>query len=74
MKPYILVFVDFVCFGTGMVLGSYLADTIWCIVIIVVTGLGCVVMLSIPPRRKKRLPVRRGHLKLVSSRKSANSR
>jgi hypothetical protein len=72
---HILVFTSYVCFGIGMLLGENLAGSIWWIVALVATGAGCVVLMMLPlKRKKKRLPVRRSQLKGVKSRKVAHSR
>jgi hypothetical protein len=73
--PHILVFSSFVCFGIGMLLGENLAGTIWWVVALVATGIGCIAMMF--PfnfnRRKKRLPVRRSSLKVIKSRSAKTS-
>jgi uncharacterized membrane protein len=71
--PYILIFVGFVCFGIGMLLGQALGYSVWWVVALVAMAIGCMALLHVPIRCKK-LPVRREHLKLVSSRKSVRSR
>ena len=71
---HILVFTSYVCFGIGMLLGENLAGTVWWIVALVSTGVGCVVMMLPLNRKKKRLPVRRSSLKVVKSRKVAKLR
>jgi ABC-type antimicrobial peptide transport system permease subunit len=72
--PHILVFSSFVCFGIGMLLGENLAGTVWWIVALVATAMGCIAMMFPFNRRKKRLPVRRSSLRVVKSRKVANNR
>ncbi len=72
--PHILILTSYTCFGIGMLLGENLAGTVWWIVALVATGIGCIAMMFPFNRRKKRLPVRRSSLRVVKSRKVANNR